>query len=401
MVCVLEFPCIFARMQRLKVWLQNPWFLWVLFGLAAVAITLRNWLLPQGNLFAQGDHYTHYNNFIIFRNAFWHLLNRKVLYLQYPAEQFDLFKYSPTFALFFAPFAVLPVWLGLALWNVLNAWVLVLAVRKLPLLNHWQKAGFGMLLLQEFITSTINSQCNALIVALLILAWAGLEKGKIWLPVSLIWLTVFIKIFGILFFAMVLLYPQRWRTIFPALVVFVGLLALPLPVTGFQGLAEQYGAYFRLLAGDHGLFVKYSVMGWLQSWFQLQPPKNYIVVGGLLLQLLPLIFWNRYNSGFFRALYASSWCIWLVIFNHMAESATFVIAVAGVLIWYFVQPARKNWHILLLLPVILFTCFGPSDLYPRELRNLIVEQWQLKVFPCIVIWGVCLWQMFRCMTIRP
>ncbi|MBL7810948.1 MAG: DUF2029 domain-containing protein [Bacteroidetes bacterium] len=382
-------------MQKWKTWLQHPLFLWVLFGLAAIAITLRNLFLPQGNLFAPGDHYTHYNNFIIFRNAFWHLLHGETLYFEYPAEQFDLFKYSPSFALLFAPFAALPVWLGLALWNILNAWVLVLAIRKLPLLNYWQKAGFGLLLLQELITSTINSQCNALIVALLLLALAGLEKGKIWLPVILIWLTVFIKIFGILFFAMVLLYPQRWKTILPALLVFAALLALPLPVTGLQGLSEQYAAYFHLLAGDHGQFVKYSVMGWLQSWFHLQPPKNYIVVGGLLLQLLPLLFWRRFDYPFFRTLYAASWCIWLVIFNHMAESATFVIAVAGVLLWYFAQPIRKNWHILLLLPVILFTCFGPSDLYPRALRHLIVEQWQLKVFPCIVVWCVCLWQVFR------
>jgi hypothetical protein len=77
----------------------------------------------------------------------------------------------------------------------------------------------------------------------------------------------------------------------------------------------------------------------------------------------------------------------------MAESATFIIAVAGVFLWYFTIAERKTWHIALLVPVILFTCLGPSDIYPKALRMLIVDTWQLKVFPCIMVWVVCLTQL--------
>jgi hypothetical protein len=131
----------------------------------------------------------------------------------------------------------------------------------------------------------------------------------------------------------------------------------------------------------------------LQSWFGWQPNKNAIVLAGLFLQCLPLLFWKRFTEKGFRIGYASTWLIWMVIFNHMAESATFIIAVAGVFLWYFTIAERKTWHIALLVPVILFTCLGPSDIYPKALRMLIVDTWQLKVFPCIMVWVVCLTQL--------
>src|SRR5436190_183986 len=45
------------------------------------------------------------NNFRIFRAASRHLVAGANLYAAYPAEHFDFFKYSPTFALLFAPLA--------------------------------------------------------------------------------------------------------------------------------------------------------------------------------------------------------------------------------------------------------------------------------------------------------
>lgn len=54
-----------------------------------------------------------YNNFMIFRQTFWHALSRLSLYAEYPAEYFDHNHYGPFFTLFVAPFAFTPVWLGL------------------------------------------------------------------------------------------------------------------------------------------------------------------------------------------------------------------------------------------------------------------------------------------------
>ncbi|HEX8357495.1 MAG TPA: hypothetical protein VF610_08795, partial [Segetibacter sp.] len=56
------------------------------------------------------------NNFLIFRQVFWHVIDQKNLYLPYPAEYEDHNFYGPVFSFIIAPFAVLPVWLGVICW---------------------------------------------------------------------------------------------------------------------------------------------------------------------------------------------------------------------------------------------------------------------------------------------
>lgn len=355
-----------------------------------MAMTARNLLLPSA------DSYTHYNNYIIFKNSFFHWLHQQNLYISYPAEQYDLFKYSPLFAMLFGFFALLPDFLGLALWNLLNVWLLVYAVKQIPLQSPKINFLFGILILQETITATINSQSNALIAGLLILGWLSLEKHNFWKAAIFIGLTVFIKLFGIVFFVLFLLYPKWWKGILPAMVVMGIMLGLPIISGGWQTLITQYQGYANLLANDHGTFVKYSVMGWLQSWFGFIPPKNLVVILGLGLQVAFSLFIILRKSASInsRAVLAASWLIWMVIFNHMAESATFIIAVVGVMLWFFYSPIPKWLRLSLLILVMAFTCFGPSDIYPPELRQKIVIDWQLKVFPCIAVWMVMLLENF-------
>src|SRR5207302_6785485 len=47
------------------------------------------------------------NNFKVFRAAAVNLLAHRDLYAAHPDQHFDFYKYSPTFALLFAPFAAL------------------------------------------------------------------------------------------------------------------------------------------------------------------------------------------------------------------------------------------------------------------------------------------------------
>src|SRR3954471_22517236 len=68
------------------------------------------------------------NNFLIFRAAFEHLLAGRNMYVLHPTEHADLFKYSPTFALLFAPFARLPFGVALLGWNLLNVTLIFQAI---------------------------------------------------------------------------------------------------------------------------------------------------------------------------------------------------------------------------------------------------------------------------------
>jgi hypothetical protein len=402
----------------------------LLYVAAIVFISLRNLSLPWGDLFADGGFYSHYNNYIIFKQSFFHLITRQDLYIHYPQEQYDLFKYPPTFALLFAPFSMLPDFLGYSVWTALNLLLPVFAIYKLQGVSSRVKAAMSALLLLEGFTSALNSQSNGLMLGLLLFALVAMQNGRISQAVLFIWLTAFIKLFGILFFAMLFVFPGAVKkSLVRVPVIFGALYLLPLPVLGWEGLQRQYASMFNLLAHDHGYFVKYSVMGWLQQWFGLRPNKNLILILGLGLQCLPLLvliikqkLWrsgtlqqmNSKSLERWQFLFAASWLLWMVIFNHMAESATYVIAVGGAMLAFsqvkFMNNADfesvKNTQldddrynspwILAFIMMFLFTMLGPTDVYPKDVRFWIVETAQLKAFPCILLWGLSCIEMMRC-----
>lgn len=85
-----------------------------------------------------GPAYTRYNNYVIFTSASKHLSEGSNLYKSYPEEHWDLFKYSPAFALFMSGFAVFPDLPGLILWNLLNILVIGLALHRVIKLSGWK-----------------------------------------------------------------------------------------------------------------------------------------------------------------------------------------------------------------------------------------------------------------------
>src|SRR5260221_9852166 len=95
------------------------WWLAGLYATLALVVAAQRYLLDKHNVY------------LILRTSFFNLLHRVNLYTQYPQEHLDFFRYSPTFALAFGPLAVLPIWLGLALWTLLNFFALYVAVHRL------------------------------------------------------------------------------------------------------------------------------------------------------------------------------------------------------------------------------------------------------------------------------
>ena len=92
--------------------------------------------------------------------------------------------------------------------------------------------------------------------------------------------------------------------------------------------------------------------------------------------------------------------IWVVIFNHMAESATYIIAVGAIMAYLALKDKLSIFHFIALFLLFFFTELGPSDLYPKYLRIWIVDTAQLKVFPCIVVWLMIFFEMIKFDNIR-
>lgn len=360
-----------------------------------VAIVASVHLIFLGNKSFNGlDIYKHYNNFVIFRFSFIHLINLQDLYILHPQDQYDLFKYSPTFALFMFPFAYIPEGLGLVLWNILNALILFIAIRKVPVFSEKVSVFVLWFILQETLTGLQSAQTNPLIAALLILAYTSFEnKNVIWASLFIV-LSAYIKIFGVVAFLMFFLYPDKMKFILYTIFWTVLLALLPLLVVSFGQLTFLYKSWLNMLQNDHSVSYGLSVMGWLKTWFGLEPDKFLIVALGGILLMLPLVQFKSYSNSLFRILYLGSILIWVIIFNHKAESSTFVIAVCGIALWYFSQKNTKLQTALVLFAFI-FTCLSPTDLFPRFLRLSMVEPYVLKAVPCIFIWFMIQYQLIK------
>lgn len=332
-----------------------------------------------------GGEYTNYNNYIIFKKSFDHLIEKQDLYTVYPEEYADLYKYSPTFALLMAPFSRLPDLAGLILWNLLNSLLLFFAIKFLPIKNNKTKAFILLFILIELITSLQNQQSNGLIVALLILSFNQLEKHNLLLPSLFIALTVYIKIFGIVAFILFLFYEKKTKFALYSIMWTLLLFALPLIVISFDQLKFLYSSWWNLLNADSSVETTFSVMTWLKVWFNLNLPAGWVRLAGLLLLAIPLIKINAYREFGFRFLFFAAVLIWVVIFNHKAESPTFIIAICGVAFWFFSQHFKIE-NIILVCFVFIFTILAPTDLFPRNIRVNILVPYVVKVFPCILVW---------------
>jgi hypothetical protein len=338
-----------------------------------------------------GPSYTHYNNYIIFKASSFHLLEGKNLYQSYPAEHWDLFKYSPSFALFMRFFAMFPDMIGLILWNLLNVLVFVFALKKIALYPRNRVILFAIFLLPELINSVQNSQSNALIAGLLVYAFVFLEKKNIAIASLMIVLSIFIKLFGIVALALFLLYPQKLKAIFWTLGWSILLIILPLIVIPVEQLSNQYHFWLDLLKNDHSGSYGISVAGWLHSWFGLEQ-KSLIFIMGVVIFLIPLTFFKNYSSALFRLIFLSSILVWIVIFNHKAESPTFIIALTGIGIWYFSQPFNKINTALFILAFI-FTALLSTDLFPSDFRTGFAKSHAIKAVPCFLIWMKIIWDL--------
>lgn len=380
---------------------KKQWLLWSVYSLAAIAVSIQK--LTQGK---RPGGYTFYENYLIFKNSFPHLLQGLNPYAAFPAEQWDLFKYSPAFSLFMAPFSVVPDWLGLPVWNLLNALVLLAAMLRLPVLSQGQRIFAAWFVLIELITSLQNSQSNGLTAGLMLWAFIAFGQKKYGRAAGFIMGAAYIKIFGIFAAVLALLYPGKARVAVWLTAWAVFLTLIPLAVISPAQTVQVYEWWLELLRSDHEASIGLSVQGWLQAWFGWIPSKTGVTLAGFLLLATSVwasayrvsreggrLYWKSLQvSDIQRVLACASVLIWVVIFNHKAESPTFIIAMCGVALWWCATP-KSAWENVLLWTTFLLVSLSPTDIFPKTLRQEFVQPYILKAVPCIAIWSIITWKL--------
>lgn len=379
-------------MKTFNAILFNPRNVILLYLTATIAVSLQLYLRPPKYFEEGGMQYTHYNNYIIFKQSHFHLVEGTDLYKSYPEEQWDLFKYSPAFAAVFGIFAYFPDYIGMTLWNLLNTLILLYSIFLLPGLSKKSQALILLTIFIELITSLQNTQSNALLAGLIILAFVNLEKENYGLGTLLIALSVFIKLFGIVAVILFVFYPRKVKLAGYFILWSVLLFFLPIMFTGISGFSQLYENWFDLISNDHTSSYGLSVMGWIHAWFKIEIDKLVTMALGAVLLCLSLLRINRYKDYGFRILTVASLLIWVIIFNHKSESPTFIIAITGISIWFYVQPLNKI-NLVLMVLAFIFISLSPTDIFPAFVRKNFIIPYVLKVVPAIFIWGKIVYEL--------
>ena len=353
-------------------------------GLAVV------WVLAVVIVSIQGAAH-HTNNLATFRTAWDNLVAGRDLYGLNPTHQ-DYYKYSPTFALLFAPLAIVPFGLSMLLWNALNAGILYWSFGRV--LPNDQAFVARCIVLLDTIGSMQNAQSNALVAGLMILAFADLERRRELLGALAIALATLIKLFPIIAGAFAIFRPWRLtRFVGWSIVVAIVLVAAPLVVLSPAQLAEQYRSWQQLRAAD-AVTRGYSMMEQFHLWFGVEWSNAPVQMAGALVLLAPLIRYSYWGIARFRVLFLASVLMFCVLFNHKAESPTFVIALAGIGIWFAIAArTRGNWFLLAI--VIVGTVLSASDAMPELLQQKLFQPYRLKILPVFAVWIVTQLEMWR------
>lgn len=336
------------------------------------------------------------NNYLIFKNVFWHTIHQQNLYSAYPEAYIDKNHYGPLFSILIAPFAVLPNFIGATLWAMVNVWILFYAVHKLPV-SYLGKNIILLISLIEMLTSIQSLQFNPMLCSWVILSYVFIKEGNLGLAAMLIVAGTFIKLYGIVGLPFIF-FTKDYKKLIGYLILWAFLFfCLPMLISSPKFVIQSYlDWYHSLLDKNIENLSSYqfagmqdiSSMGFVKrvSGFYSIPNFYFIIPAGILM-LLPLYRFSKLNDVKFQLTYLAQLLIGLVIFSTSAESPTYVIAVSGFGIWYILTaPKSKKWMYLLLLCVLILTVFSPTDFFPKFLRDNYVIKYSLKAVPCFLSW---------------
>lgn len=355
------------RINRPRIWLL------ALYIGSAVLVTLQQGILARSN------------NFRVFRSASVNLFAGRDLYAAHPEQHFDYYKYSPTFALWFAPLAYLPFALAYFCWSLLNGLALYYALDRL-LPERPATLAISLLYL-EVLFSMQYGQSNALVAALIVLAFLAFERGRQLEAAIGIALGASVKLFPLAALSLAVFYPRRVRFGLLFLSVLGVFVALPLLAVTAHELLAQYRSWQAIEAADT-LNRGYSLMQYLHMVLGVDWPNWPVQLAGTAFLLLPLAIGRaEWSDRGFRRLFLSSLLVYVVLFNHQSERATFVIAYTGIIVWYVSSgPSVLRTGILAL--TLAMMVLHDVDIVPYWVKSEIFIPYRLKGIPCVVAWFV-------------
>ena len=376
---------------KAKAFLAKPFFhdrrtiLWLWIALSVMAAVLK---------YNRTD-----NNYRIFRGVFWHTLQGTSLYAEYPLEYYDLNHYGPFFSLVIAPFALMPIPLGLVFWCIALSLTLSFAITR-STFSSWQQMFVLWFCSETLLTSLFMQQFNIAIAAIIIASYALIEKERDFWAACLIVLGTFVKLYGIVGLAFFFFSRHKGKFVLSLLFWGVVLFVAPMIISSPGYVVSQYHEWFVCLVEKNGENLasqaqNISALGMVRRVLGNPQYSDLLILApALVLFALPYLRFKQWRNEGFRMTLLASVLLFTVLFSTGSESSSYIIALSGVCVWYFAAPwQRGKADIWLLVFVFLLSSMGSSDLYPRAIKREYIQAYSLKALPCLIVWLKLCWEM--------
>lgn len=332
------------------------------------------------------------NNFLIFRQVFWHTIQGQPLYELYPEQYYDLNHYGAVFSWVIAPFAVLPSWLGGILWLVALTLLLYWAVRKLPMKQ--QVVSYIILFsTHELHHSLLMFQFNVAIAAIIILAFVLIDKEKdIWAAFFIV-LGTMVKLYGIVGLAFFFFSKHKPKLLLACVGWAALFFVLPMLISSPEYILSQYVAWWDDLTVKNSgnafaMWQNISVLGMIRKISGVADYSDaWIILSGLILFGLPYLRVKQYKHLAFRLTLLASVLLFTVLFSTGSERCSYIIAFLGIGIWYWAAPWKRSVvDVALMVAVFYFASLFTTDLFPRFLKKGYMIPYALQALPCTLVW---------------
>ncbi len=339
------------------------------------------------------------NNYRIFRGVFWHTLQCTSLYAEYPLEYYDVNHYGPFFSLVIAPFALIPIPLGLVFWCIALSLTLYFAITR-STFSSWQQMFVLWFCSETLLTSLFMQQFNIAIAAIIIASYALIEKERDFWAACLIVLGTFVKLYGIVGLAFFFFSRHKGKFVLSLLFWGVVLFVAPMIISSPGYVVSQYHEWFVCLVEKNGENLasqaqNISALGMVRRVLGNPQYSDLLILApALVLFALPYLRFKQWRNEGFRMTLLASVLLFTVLFSTGSESSSYIIALSGVCVWYFAAPwQRGKADIWLLVFVFLLSSMGSSDLYPRAIKREYIQAYSLKALPCLIVWLKLCWEM--------
>ena len=340
------------------------------------------------------------NNYLIFKQVFWHVIHQLPLFVHYPAEYFDLNHYGPVFSLIIAPFAVLPTWTGMLLWLVALTLLLFFAVRR-NVFTEYQQIFIYWFCAHELLNGVQMQQFNIAIAAIILISYCCIEKEKDFWAAFAIMLGTFVKLYGIVGLAFFFFSRHKGKFVLSLLFWAIIMFVAPMIISSPEYIIGQYHDWYVELVqkNSDNMFSQGTNISLLGLVRKISGCATYsdlwLIIPGMIAFALPYLRIGQYPNQAFRQTILASTLMFVVLFSTGSENSGYITPVIGVVIWYTAAPwERSKWDIALMVYVFIFCTMAHSDFMPRYIRDEWMRPYGLKALPVVIVWLKLCYEMY-------